>query len=89
MALILTVGDWRSKHQYLDRLLEAGYLLGASGRTAVYSHPEGNMNADGVVGALKEQGDVADGCRGWPGIAETAWTLPWRHTGSERQHRCR
>jgi len=59
MNLVLTVGDWRPKSEYLHHLLEAGYLLGSSDQHAEEPHPLNDANAVGLVAALESDADVA------------------------------
>ena len=59
MALILTVGDWFPKSEYLHHLLAAGYLLGSSAQSAEEPHLLKGANPAGLVAALESDTDVA------------------------------
>ena len=73
MTLILTVGDWSDRSEYIAHLTRAGYLVGWADPSADPSHQSPGFHPAGLVSVLDHPGDV-EATAGWPaGWGRPGW----------------
>ena len=59
MTLILTVGDWSDRSEYIAHLTRAGYLVGWADPSADPSHQSPGFHPAGLVALLESRSDIA------------------------------